>query len=113
MAEAIERNATKAKGGAARTLSITNAYEPSEESVASRSARPSRPGEAGLAIKTGVRCTTASRPQGGRGPSSPKRQPTRDEPDDPAEARASRLPDAAILEAVRGDAWWLDIPSGW
>ena len=28
MADAIERNATKAKGGAARTLSITNAYEP-------------------------------------------------------------------------------------
>jgi hypothetical protein len=34
MAETIERNTTKSKDGAARTLSITNAYEPSQSSVA-------------------------------------------------------------------------------
>ena len=34
MADVIERNVTKSKGGKARTLSITNAFEPSENSVA-------------------------------------------------------------------------------
>jgi hypothetical protein len=34
MADVIERNLTKAKDGSSRSLSITNAYEPSENSVA-------------------------------------------------------------------------------
>lgn len=36
MADVIERNATKSPGGAARTVRITNAYEPGMDSVAER-----------------------------------------------------------------------------
>jgi hypothetical protein len=36
MADVIERNATKSPGGTARTVRITNAYEPGEDSVAER-----------------------------------------------------------------------------
>ena len=36
MSEVIDRNAVKSKGGNSRSLSITNAYEPSEDSTAQR-----------------------------------------------------------------------------
>lgn len=114
MYEAIERNATKAKGGAARTLSITNAYQPSEDSVA-KTQRESYEGmlELGWA-KVGTMYDTLEAPKNAR------LRPnlgvaigeileellTDEQRDD-----LTRLYLRRVLEKVRGDAWWLDIPS--
>lgn len=106
MADAIERNATKAKGGAARTLSITNAYEPSENSVAQQERESWEMGESGLAVRTDMLYDSLEAPEEARlRPEMPK-----DLPADEAESRTRRYL-TRILEAVRGDAWWLDIPS--
>jgi hypothetical protein len=112
MADAIERNATKAKGGAARTLSITNAYEPSEESVA-RQEREAYDAEAsGLAYETGTMYDSLEAPKNAR------LRPRFDDDDkdyagpeidvEEKESR-TRLYLQRVLEAVRGGAWWLDI----
>lgn len=115
MYDAIERNATKAKGGAARTLAITNAYEPSEESVG-RELRESYDQQAsGEAIDTGTMYDTLEAPKDAR-----LRPPFPDEAKDaerrgvkpiPREVkdRLTKLYIRRVLEAVRGGAWWLDI----
>jgi len=115
MAEAIERNATKSKGGAARTLSITNAYEPSIESVA-RSEREAFEAqlEGGFAM-TGMLYDTLEAPKDARlRPVFPEEQrgavergiePLSME----VRERITRLYIRRVLEAVRGGAWWLDI----
>lgn len=54
MAAVIERNATKSGDGAARTLRITNAYEPSEDSVAQRDREAWEETQADLAVDTGL-----------------------------------------------------------
>lgn len=116
MAEAIERNATKSKGGAARTLSITNAFEPSIESVA-RDERESYEKQAsGEAIKTGVMYDTLEAPKTARlRPLFPEEQKGAEERGiEPLSAEVreelTRLYIQRVLEAVRGGAWWLDIP---
>jgi hypothetical protein len=53
----IERNATKSADGSARALSITNAYEPSEDSVAQRAREAFEAAEAGQSLTSGI-CTT-------------------------------------------------------
>ena len=116
MAEAIERNATKSKGGAARTLSITNAYSPSEESVARNEREGYLMQAAGEAVMTGVLYDTLEAPKEAR-----LRPLFPDEHKDaerngieplPAEVKEgiTRRYIAKVLEAVRGGAWWLDIP---
>ena len=84
----INRNNAKAKGGQARALSITNAYEPGEESVAEAAREAWETVQAGRAVDTGM---------------------LYDSLEAPPEARlnADEAPD--VLEAVRGDATWLDI----
>lgn len=114
MADAIERNATKAKGGAARTLSITNAYEPSEESVARNEREAYERELAGTAYATGMMYDSLEAPRAARlapifgdeakdytGPEIPRAE----------KERLTRLYLRRILEAVRGGAWWLDIKS--
>lgn len=115
MAEAIERNATKSKGGAARTLSITNAYEPSRESVA-RSEREAYEKQAsGEAINTGMLYDTLEAPKAARlrpvFPDETKGAIERGIEEIPREVkeRITRLYIRRVLEAVRGGAWWLDI----
>jgi hypothetical protein len=54
MAKVIERNATKSADGAARTLRITNAYEPSEDSVAQHDREVWEEVQAGTAADTGL-----------------------------------------------------------
>lgn len=115
MTEAIERNATKSKGGAARTFSITNAYEPSQESVA-RSERESYETQAaGEAIDTGMLYDTLEAPKAARlrapFPDEQKGAEQRGVPPIPADVkeRLTRLYIRRVLEAVRGGAWWLDI----
>ena len=117
MAEAIERNATKAKGGAARTLSITNAYEPSQESVARDERESYEKQMAGEAIKTGVLYDSLEAPKQARlRPAFPDESQGAEEkgieplPDDLKEAITRRYIQR-VLEAVRGGAHWLDIPN--
>src|SRR5690606_2409716 len=50
----IDRNATKSSDGAARAISITNAYEPSEDSVAQRAREAWEAGEAGTSLVSGI-----------------------------------------------------------
>lgn len=88
MADVIERNATKSPDGAARTLRITNAYEPGEDSVAERDREAFMSVEAGRNIDVGLLY-------------------------DSLEA----LPDAVlspetapeVVRAIRGDSVWLDV----
>lgn len=54
MAGVIARNATKSADGAARTGRITNAYEPSEDSVAQRDREAWEQAEAGQSLTTGI-----------------------------------------------------------
>lgn len=116
MVEAIERNATKSKGGAARTLSITNAYEPSIESVARDEREAYEKQASGEAIDTGMLYDTLEAPKDARlGPRFP--QDTKDAMERGIEPVSSEVEETLtrryigrILEAVRGGAWWLDIP---
>lgn len=115
MAEAIERNATKSKGGAARTLSITNAYEPSLESVARNERESYEAQDAGLAIKTGMLYDSLEAPKDARlRPQWPEDmrgamergvEPLSNE----VKETLTRRYIQRVLEAVRGGAWWLDI----
>lgn len=113
MADAIERNLTKAKGGQARSLSITNAYEPSEDSVARRE----RDAYIELLAKEGkyvnmmydsLEAPTDARlrpafpdENGGKCPTIP----------DNVKNDLTKRYIGRVLEAVRGDSVWLDIPS--
>ena len=107
MASVIERNARKSKDGAARVLAITNAYEPSEDSVAQRRRESWDEQEAGLAIRTHVLYDSLEAPEHAtmRPPAERAEDGTKI---DPTEA-AIRTHLAAIVRGVRGDAWWLDI----
>jgi len=117
MAEAIERNATKAKGGAARTLSITNAYEPSQESVARDEREAYEKQMAGEQIKTGMLYDTLEAPKTARlRPAFPDEAQGAEERgvqplDDETKELITRRYIGRVLEAVRGGAHWLDIPN--
>lgn len=84
----IDRNATKSADGAARALSITNAYEPSEDSVAQRAREAWESGQAGTSRVTGIMY---------------------DSLEAPPEAALTPEVAPAVIEAVRGDAHWLDV----
>lgn len=109
MADAIERNATKAKGGAARTLAITNAYEPSENSVAQQEREAWELGEDGM-LYGGGRTDTMydsleAAPEAALRPKFIEDLPEEDR------LPALRAYLGKVLEGVQGGAWWLDIPS--
>lgn len=116
MAEAIERNATKSKGGAARTFSITNAPPPGADSVALSERKAYEQQLAGEAIDTGMMYDTLEAPKSARlrplFPEETKGAYERGiEPLEPAvRERLTRKYIRRVLEAVRGGAWWLDIP---
>jgi hypothetical protein len=103
MAAVIERNATKSKDGAARTLSITNAYEPSEMSVAQQEREAWEAEHAGLAVDTGVLYDSLEAPEDAA--LRPPREPG--EPDLTDDEIKAYL--GAIVSAVRGDATWLNV----
>ncbi|MEU3350250.1 terminase [Streptomyces sp. NPDC037389] len=88
MAAVIERNATKSADGSARTLAITNSYEPGEDSVAERTREAWEAAQAGRAVDTGLLYDSLEAPPG-------------------AKLNAAWAP--KVIEAVRGDATWLDI----
>lgn len=104
MYDVIGRNATKAKDGAARTLHITNAYEPNENSVLQQVREDWEAEQAEGIYDTGLLYDSLEMPS-----------TTRMRPEIPPgttaeeEGRLVRAHLSAIVAAVRGDAVWLDI----
>ncbi|MEU4051232.1 terminase [Streptomyces olivaceus] len=90
MAAVIERNATKSAGGQSRTMAITNAFEPGEDSVAERTRDAYEAMDAGRAVDTGL---------------------FYDSLEAPPEAKLTEAWIVPTLKAVRGDSVWLDLPS--
>lgn len=88
MSDVISRNAAKSAGGAARTLRITNAFNPSEESVARQDRELYENVQAGLAVDVGLLYDSLEAP-----PEAPL------DPDEVTE----------VLKGVRGDSVWLDV----
>jgi hypothetical protein len=104
MDQAMDRNAAKSKGGAARTLAICNAPEPSEESVGRRERDAYMDEIQGIAIKTGVLYDSLELPE-----TIPLFPPGSEDIED------QELQEHVVLEhlkksinAVKGDSWWLD-----
>jgi hypothetical protein len=85
----IDRNLSKSPDGAARALSITNAYEPGEESVAQVAREAYENIVLGKSVDVGFLYDSIEAP-----------------PD--ATLEPETLP--ATIAAIRGDATWLDIP---
>lgn len=85
----IDRNLSKAPDGAARALSITNAYEPGEESVAQIAREAYEDIAAGRSVDVGF---------------------LYDSLEAPPEATLDPETLPATLTAIRGNASWLDIP---
>ncbi|MEU9611904.1 terminase [Streptomyces sp. NPDC048209] len=88
MAAVIERNSTKSADGMSRTLALTNAYEPGEDSVAERTREAFESVEAGRVADVGL---------------------FYDSLEAPAEAKLTEAWIEPTLRAVRGDSTWLDI----
>ncbi|MEU5259012.1 hypothetical protein [Amycolatopsis sp. NPDC021455] len=86
MASVIDRNATKSADGSARIVGITNAYEPAEDSTAQQT-REAWEEASALGIDAGIMYDSLEAP-----------------PEAPLNAEAA----PAVIEAVRGDAYWLD-----
>lgn len=103
MADVIERNATKSKGGTARTLSITNAYEPSEDSVAQHEREAWENERAGLSVDTGTLYDSLE--------ASPEAVLAWDKNLDGSEPTEEQIKAyiGAVIEGVRGDATWLNV----
>lgn len=88
MADVIERNTTKAPDASARTLAITNAYDPSQDSVAQQAREAWEAIEAGRTLSGGVLYDSLEAPS-----------------DAPMTAEAA----PAIVASIRGDSTWLDV----
>lgn len=84
----IERNATKSPDGMARALSITNAPEPGEDSVAERARLAHEAVAAGRHLDTGQ---------------------LYDSLEAPPEAQLTAEAAPEVVRAVRGDSTWLDV----
>lgn len=83
----IQRNAMKAPDGGSRVLAITNAYHPSEDSVAQRTREAWEKQSSGEYIDAGIMYDSLEAP-----------------PDAPLTAEAA----PSVIEVVRGDSWWVD-----
>lgn len=88
MADVIERNATKSPDGAARTLRITNAYEPGGDSVAERDREAWEAADSGRAVESGL---------------------LYDSVEAPPRAPLSLVDAPAVVRSIRGDATWLNV----
>jgi hypothetical protein len=114
MQEVIERNATKSAGGQARALSITNAYDPSEGSVAQVQREGWEAEQEDDAIDTGVLYDSVESPDmiSMRPPEAKDWKTEAKTPEERAWREACiKAWLTVVVEAVRGDAVWLDTPS--
>lgn len=105
MSDVIGRNSAKSKGGTSRTLSITNAYEPSENSVAQKEREAWEDERDGLAINTSVMYDSIEAHK-----DALMALPRKPDGTEPSEAEIKAYI-GAIINAVRGDASWLDVES--
>jgi hypothetical protein len=114
MFEVIDRNSTKSEGGAARTLAITNAYEPSEDSVAQRQREAWEAEQAGESVDTQTLYDSLEAPEGiSMRPPEAKEWPPASvwTPEERAYREACiRAWISAIVRSVVGDSFWLDVP---
>jgi phage terminase large subunit-like protein len=106
MADVIERNATKSPDGSARSGAITNAYEPSNESVAQSDREAWEKVNAGGAVNVGLLYDSLEAPP--EAELSPERAD--DEPEDAYEERRSRGI-TEVVASICGDSTWLDVPT--
>lgn len=88
MSDVIERNATKSADGAARTLRITNAYEPGQDSVAERDRDAWEAVDSGRVLDSGLLYDSIEAPA--RAPLTVEDAP-------------------AVIRSIRGDATWLNV----
>lgn len=88
MAEVIDRNATKSPDGAARTMRITNAFEPGQDSVGQRDREAWEAIEAGRTMDTGLMYDSIEAP-----------------PEAPLSIEAA----PGVVDSIRGDSTWLNI----
>lgn len=84
----LQNNSTKSKGGTARTLRITNAYEPGQDSVAEHDREAWEAVQAGRAADTGLLYDSLEAA-----------------PDAPLTLEAA----PEVVRSVRGDSTWLDV----
>lgn len=103
MFKVIRRNAVKSKGGAARSLSITNAYAPHEGSVAQIIRESWENEQAGLSVRTRMLYDSLEAPDTAKMSLTKKDMP---DGSDPTEEQI-RAYIGAVIRAVRGDATWL------
>lgn len=87
MSAVIRRNAAKSADGAARTLAITNAFQPGQDSVAERTREAWELAEAGESLTDGILYDSLEAP-----------------PEAPLTAEAA----PGVVLAIRGDSVWLD-----
>lgn len=115
MHRVLDGNVSKSKGGMARILAITNAYEPGEESVAQKQRESWQAEQDGRAPKTRVLYDSIEAPSDARVVPPIINALTGEKMKD--EDGNDLRPDDALLqqylstviEAVRGDATWLDV----
>jgi hypothetical protein len=88
MAYVLSNNATKSKGGTARTLRITNAYEPGLDSVAESDREAWQDVQAGRSVNAGLLYDSLEA-----------------NPEAPLTLEAA----PAVVRSVRGDSTWLDV----
>lgn len=115
MHKVLDGNVTKSKGGMARILAITNAYEPGEESVAQKQREAWQAEQDGRAPKTRVLYDSLEAPSDARVVPTIINELTGEKMKDD-EGNDLRPDDellqrylSAVIEAVRGDASWLDV----
>lgn len=104
MLAVIADNATKSPDGAARTLAITNAFNPNQNSVGQVVREAYEAEEGGDAIGTGVLYDSLEAPEEAMLAPPPKL----DMADEEQAAEFKRYV-AAVIEAVRGDSTWLNV----
>lgn len=105
MAAVIERNTAKSEGGEARVLRITNAFEPSEDSVAQRDREAWELAQAGGSLSSGLLYDSLEAP-----PEAPLAVAQGDDESDDDHAERTRETITSVIEAVRGDSVWLNPP---
>jgi hypothetical protein len=103
MAQVIERNATKSADGAARRLAITNAYEPSEDSVAQRDREAWEAEADGKTAMSGIMYDSLEAPPDAPLALEQLEGESREEWDERTIATVCE-----VVRAIRGDSYWLD-----
>lgn len=93
----ITRNRTKSKGGAARSLAVTNAYQPGEDSILER-------------IRENYEKTITINPVTGK-PYLTNPRRLYDSLEAPSSAPLDAETARAVVKVIRGDSVWLDIES--